>query len=195
MQKPPLTAVRESLVYSQVAGEHNSHVVSSVEHLLCFKRPMEVAGQVKQPCILRSNFGADEADALVAVPVLSTCTSSSHFRLDFHSVVVTSRDPARDAPVPSVSIAALGEDGRVALQGCVLGGTDGSSSHVSRDDEIAHLLRGLAHGDVRQDIVEELEFCASAFIGDNAPILPEDPEFEVPHTRFHNKRGLASRWR
>ena len=77
----------------------------------------------------------------------------------------------------------------------MLGGTDGSSSHVSRDDEIAHLLRGLAHGDVRQDIVEELEFCASAFIGDNAPILPEDPEFEVPHTRFHNKRGLASRRR
>ena len=100
------------------------------------------------------------------------------------------RDTARDAAIPRVPIAALGEDGRVALQGCVLCAADGSSPHISSDNEVAHGLGGPAHGDVRQNFVEELKFCASALVGDHTAILPEDPELEVAQTRLHHKRCL-----
>ena len=39
-----LRAVRESLIDSKVAGEHDPHLVRPVEHLLRLKRPVEVAG-------------------------------------------------------------------------------------------------------------------------------------------------------
>ena len=138
------------------------------------------------------NFRADKADTFVPIPILPASPASSDFRFDLHGVIVRFRDTACDAAIPRVAIAALGEDRRVALQGCVLGGADGSSSHISCDDEVAHALRRLAHGDARQDLVEELQFYASIFIGDNASILPQDPELEVAHKRFHHKRGLAS---
>ena len=192
MQQSPLRAVRESLIDSQVAGKHYPHLVRSVQNLLCLKGSVEVAGKVKQPGALSPDFRADKADTFVPIPVLPASPASSDFCFDLHGVIVRFRDTAGDAAIPRIAIAALGEDRRVALQGCVLGGADGSSSHISCDDEVANAVRRLAHGNAGQDIVEELEFCASAVTGDNASILPQDPELEVAHKRFHHKRSLAS---
>ena len=87
-------------------------------------------------------------------------------------MVVRFRSATGDAAIPRVAIAVLGEDGRVALQRCVLCIAGGSASHISSDNEVAHCLRGPTHGDVRQYFVEELEFRASALIRDNTAILP-----------------------
>ena len=45
-------------------------MVRPVEHLLSLKPTVEVTGKVKQPRTLCPNFAADEAHALVPIPVL-----------------------------------------------------------------------------------------------------------------------------
>ena len=73
--RPRLRAVRESLIDSQVAGEHDSYVARPVKHRLCLKSPVEVAGLVKQPRILCANFGTDKTYTLFSIPILSACSS------------------------------------------------------------------------------------------------------------------------
>ena len=181
-------AVRELLIDGKSARQHYAHVVGPMEHLFCFERPMEVAGLVEQPRILRANFGPDKADALFPIPVHSPMSPSPHFRFDLYRLIVGFRDAAGD--IAPVAVASFGEDCRVALQHRVLCVAGGSSSHTSSDNEVAHRLRGPARGDVRQNLVEEIQICTSALVGDHAAILPEYLEFEVAHTRLHHKRGL-----
>ena len=69
------------------------------------------------------------------------------------------------------------------------------TSQISSDDEVTHGLRGLAHGDVGQDLVEKLDLVAPRLVLYDSTILPEDPEFEVPHIRFHHKWRAACRRR
>ena len=77
MQQSSLGAIREPLIYGQIAGEHDAHVVRPVEHLFRFKGPVEVARQMQQPRILSANFGANEADTLLPIPILPD--SLAHF--------------------------------------------------------------------------------------------------------------------
>ena len=88
MQQSSLRAVRESLIDGQIAGEHDSHVMGAVQNLLGLKGPVEVARQMKQPRTLRANLRTDKADTLVSIPVLPSCTTSSHLRFDLHCMVV-----------------------------------------------------------------------------------------------------------
>ena len=83
MQKSPLTAVRESLIDGEVAGEHDAHVVRPVENFFGFKGTVEVARQMKQPRTLRANLRTDKADTLVPIPVLPASPASSDFRFLF----------------------------------------------------------------------------------------------------------------
>ena len=136
------------------------------------QKKKEVTGKVKQPRALCPNFAADKADTLVPIPVLAASPASSDFRFDFDSMAVGFRDAAGDAAVPRVSVPALGKDGRVSLQGCVLGRTNGSPSYISRDDKVAHALRLLAHGDVSQHFVEELYLVAPRLVLYDSSILP-----------------------
>ena len=75
-----------------------------VEQLLRLERSMEVASEMQQPAVLRSDLGADEAHALVRVPVLSACATSPHLGFELHSMVMRSRHAARDAAIPSVPV-------------------------------------------------------------------------------------------
>ena len=132
MQQSALRAVGKSLVDGQVGGEHRSHLVrpspphppsatwqdreqngratrgggsaTPVEQLLRLERRVEVASEMQQPAVLRSDLGADEAHALVRVPVLSACATSPHLCFELHSMVMRSRHAARDAAIPSVPV-------------------------------------------------------------------------------------------
>jgi hypothetical protein len=103
--------------------------------------------------------------------------------LDLDGMIVGLRNPARDAAIPRISVSAFGENGRIALERRVLGCTDRSATHVSRDNEVAHHLRGLAHGDPRQDFVELLYFVTARLVLHNAPVLSENPELPALHPR------------
>ena len=104
MQKSPSTAIRESLIDGEVAGEHDAHVVRPVEHLLSLKPSVEVARQMKQPRVLCANFGTDKAHALFPIPVLSACSSRPDFGFQFHRVIVGFRDATGYTAIPRVAV-------------------------------------------------------------------------------------------
>ena len=101
--------------------------------------------------------------------------------LDLDGMIVGMGDTACDAAIPGIPISPLGEDRSIALEWSVLGCTDRCAPHVSRNNEVAHHLRGLAHRDARQDFVELLDFLPARLVLHDASVLPKDPEFEVLH--------------
>ena len=83
MQQSSLGAIREPLIYGQIAGEHDTHVVRPVEYLLRLKGPVEVPGKVNQPRILCANFGADKTRSFLPIPISPASTRRQLVRLSY----------------------------------------------------------------------------------------------------------------
>ena len=108
-------------------------------------------------------------------------------------MVVGFSNPAYHGPVPRISVSPLRENGGDVLQRRALWRVDLGATDICSYKEFLHGIGGAAEGNIRQDLVEALEFSAAALIGDDASVLAEHPETErAMHFRQNDERRLLS---
>ena len=187
-----LGAVGESLVHGQICREHRAHhvVTAEVDDRFGFERGVEVARELQQPEIRGSTFPAEIFNPLVAVPIRSPLPLRPHPRFDLERVVVRATDAPDDVPVPCVAIPPLCEHGSGILELAPVRASACGSTDVGLYDERSHTFRGLAMGDVEEDLVKIFELVRTSSIRNDPPVLPQNSEIEC---LIHARDGYEGR--
>ena len=194
LHQSTLRAVGEALFHCDVRSQHATHHVRPAPEGLILDRMVPVSHQMQIPQTLRANLLAEHLHPTFRVPLATASASWSNFSFYFYGMVVLLGNSPTKRSVVLVPVASLCENTRVALEGTTFGRVV-STTHVAIDNEFPDGIAVLAHGDVRQDVVELFQLILATFIRDYTTICVQASEVEQLVDRRNHDEGCFTRCR